>query len=249
MPRKKPGTNKASNSKRESKSTLAQSSAGSNDRLIEDELTFDEPETTHFMERETEREDEQGRQSMNSALAEIASALDGSSGCDDSSEARALVHTTLHPRKRALLAAYSVCGSIERSCQLAGVSRTAHYLWMSTDAEYAFGFGLAREALADRLEQEAVFRATEGLRKYKFDKYGAPILHPVTNEPYFEVERDTLLLMFLLKGLRPQMYRERNEARNAEQMSDAEIDAELAVLYARNKTRTEAIETTGKDVV
>jgi hypothetical protein len=47
--------------------------------------------------------------------------------------------------------------------------------------------------------------------RYKFLKNGKPIVHPVTHEPYYELEYSDTLLIFLLKGIRPEKYRERFE--------------------------------------
>ncbi len=64
-----------------------------------------------------------------------------------------------HPQKRAFLAAYSECGLVSESAEIAGISRETHYHWRRTDPEYADAFALAIELAADLLEDTARRRA------------------------------------------------------------------------------------------
>lgn len=59
---------------------------------------------------------------------------------------------------------------------------------------------------ATNLEDEALRRAKDGLRRLKFGKDGLPLNDPETNKPYTEYEYSDTLLMFLLKGLLPEKY-------------------------------------------
>ena len=82
---------------------------------------------------------------------------------------------------------------------MAGIDRGTHYDWLRKDPEYRAQFEAAQVQAADRLEDEAVRRAYEGVER------------PVTVAGKRELVRkysDTLLI-FLLKGLRPAKYRER----------------------------------------
>jgi hypothetical protein len=91
----------------------------------------------------------------------------------------------VHPQKRALLHAYSETRRLKLSYEAAGVSRQLHYYWLKTDPAYQAAFADARDQAADVLEDEAVKRAmgtTEGAS-------------------------DTLLI-FLLKGAKPDVYKE-----------------------------------------
>lgn len=97
-----------------------------------------------------------------------------------------------HQKKRALLVAYAGTGNVRAAAHAAGVSRQAHYQWFANDAAYKEAFQEATEDAADVLEQVAWHRATVGWQ----DKPPS----------------DTLLI-FLLKGLRPQKYRERYDVR------------------------------------
>lgn len=105
-----------------------------------------------------------------------------------------------HPKKRAFLAAYSECGTITRAAEIAGIERKTHYDWLKADAVYAKACDAAYEQAAERLEEEARRRAVEGVQKpvfYKGEKCGV-----------VQEYSDTLLI-FLLKGAKPDKYAER----------------------------------------
>jgi hypothetical protein len=116
--------------------------------------------------------------------------------------------TTAQRLKRLEFAAhYATTGNLTLSAQAVGISRQSHYLWLESDPEYATAFAEADAKACDLLEAEARRRAIEGLPKYKFHE-GKPVLHPETGEPYYERDYSDTLLIFLLKGLRPDKYRD-----------------------------------------
>ena len=108
-------------------------------------------------------------------------------------------------KKKAFLAAFRQTGNVRLACEAAQVGRSTHYRWLEADAAYEEAFELAKEDAADILEAEATRRAVEGVKKptgwYKGKAGG-----------YVREFSDTLLI-FLLKGLRPKVYRERVEVR------------------------------------
>jgi hypothetical protein len=110
--------------------------------------------------------------------------------------------------QRAFLAAFARCGHIGKAATAAKVDRRSHYYWLNDDAEYAAAFLEAKEAALEILEKEAVRRAVQGLRRYKFHR-GEPILDPKTKKPYYELEYSDVLLIFLLKALNPGKYRDK----------------------------------------
>lgn len=87
------------------------------------------------------------------------------------------------PKKRAFLVAYSRCGSIRRAAKLACVDRESHRHWMAKDEAYQAAFALAKEESIEYLEDAARRRA---------------------------LKTSDVLLMFLLKAARPEVYRERS---------------------------------------
>ncbi len=112
-----------------------------------------------------------------------------------------------HPQQRAFLAAFRETGNVRLTCEVAGVGRNSHYRWLEKDSEYREAFELAKEDAADILEAEAYRRAVEGVEKpvgwYK-GKPGGTVR-----------EYSDILLIFLLKALRPEKYRERVEVRGS----------------------------------
>src|SRR4051812_24697219 len=93
--------------------------------------------------------------------------------------------------QEAFLAAYRQNGNVTRSCEAAGVDRAAYYKWLERDPEFVDVVQLAKEESIENLEAIARARAEES--------------------------SDTLMI-FLLKGLKPEMYRDthRHEHANAD---------------------------------
>ncbi len=129
-----------------------------------------------------------------------------------------------------MLAALSVSSNVTTAAKAAQISRDSHYRWLREDPEYALAVTDAHEQAVDSLEQEGWRRAREGLRSYKFFQ-GVPLMircppdHPdaeprVTESGetlyfrhYYELRFSDTLLIFLLKGERPDKYRDRYDIR------------------------------------
>jgi hypothetical protein len=101
------------------------------------------------------------------------------------------VLTPKKDRQDKFIAAYACNGNISRSCQAAGVSREVYYNWREQDADFLERLAAAKEESIENLEAIARARAEES--------------------------SDTLMI-FLLKGLKPEMYRDthRHEHANAD---------------------------------
>jgi hypothetical protein len=90
------------------------------------------------------------------------------------------------PRQRAfLLALIETCGQIGRAAAAAGISRWTVRRWKvgydgrPPDPAYLCALAIATDLAADRLEEVAIRRATEGMKSYKFhNKTGEPLEHP-----------------------------------------------------------------------
>jgi hypothetical protein len=109
--------------------------------------------------------------------------------------------TEFSPRTRAFLAAYIESGGrLTKAAEAAKVTRFSHYRRLEKSPEYRAAFEQAREQAADLLEEEAVMRAKEGDLRPVFWK-GKPV-------GAIREKSDTLL-MFLLRGAKPEKYRER----------------------------------------
>lgn len=129
--------------------------------------------------------------------------MPGKSGADKTI-ARAQARAAAAQRrlnKEKFLQAYAQTGNVSAAAKLAEVARRTHYEWLERDTRYAARFAEAVDEAADRLETEARRRAVSGVSEpvfYKGEKVGAM-------QKYSDV-----LLIFLLKGARPEKYAERH---------------------------------------
>lgn len=117
--------------------------------------------------------------------------------------------TRQHDWKPAFLAALAKRGNVSDACQAAGIHRSTAYEHQQTDELFAAAWLVALDAGADVLEAEAHRRAVSGLVRKKFTKDGDPLIDPATGDQYIEREYSDTLLIFLLKGARPEKYRDR----------------------------------------
>lgn len=112
----------------------------------------------------------------------------------------------LTANQKRFLMVYMQCGHITRSAKYAGVNRMSHHVCWMKQPEYVKWFRWSKREALDRLEEEALRRATEGDKQYKFTKSGDPLLHPLTGEPYYEIVRSDRLLMFMLSANRKKKF-------------------------------------------
>jgi hypothetical protein len=117
------------------------------------------------------------------------------------------------------LAAYAAIGITTKAAKAAGLCPSEPYHWLKEEGphgdEYRSRLAKAEKEAEDALEAEARRRAVDGLKRFKFFK-GAPIIDPDTvteqnpqGTPYYELEYSDTLLIFLLKGINPEKYRDR----------------------------------------
>lgn len=139
-----------------------------------------------------------------------------------------------HQKKRIFLAAYARSGNISVAAEAAGIDRSTHYRWLD-DPVYAEVFEHAKEAAADYLEKVAWERATQGIRK--------PVYQGGKLVGYTTDTSDTLLI-FLLKGLRPEKYVEKLQLTGANggkiqvELSMEEVEKLYLMLREREKEST-----------
>lgn len=110
---------------------------------------------------------------------------------------------------------------MSRSCEQARLSRVAVYDWRAADPQFASEWDEAVEFGTEELEEEARRRAYEGVDE--------PVFYQGTECGTVRKYSDTLLI-FLLKGRRPDKYRERVSI-DVNKL-DSDIDRELAKLAA-----------------
>lgn len=107
------------------------------------------------------------------------------------------------PQKREkFLDGFGKSCNVSKACKLAGIARNSAYLWRDDDKVFATKWNKAIEQAADLLEEEAIRRAKDGVKKPVYQ--GGRLVGYVT-------EYSDTLLIFLLKGAKPQKYAERKE--------------------------------------
>lgn len=102
--------------------------------------------------------------------------------------------------EKAFLSALSEAGVVRYACKAAGVDSTTVYQRRKDDSGFAAAWAQALDDAADLLESEAVRRGRDGIVETVVGKNG---------EVYENTKYSDTLLIFLLKGARPEKYRER----------------------------------------
>ncbi len=113
-------------------------------------------------------------------------------------------------KRGALLEVVRKCGLIAPACRSVGVTRRTVYNWLA-DPAYRAQFEDARQECIERLEAETVRRARDGVVRVKYHN-GQPIIDPRTGKPFTERVYSDRLLIFLLRALRPEKYRDKAPA-------------------------------------
>lgn len=103
-------------------------------------------------------------------------------------------------KKEAFLQAYAATANISEASRIVGITYSTPYQWFKKDPKFSDAFADVREQAAQRLEDEAVSRATVGVDEPVF--FQGEIVGHVN-------KRSDSLLMFLLKGWMPGKYRDR----------------------------------------
>ena len=118
---------------------------------------------------------------------------------------------------------------MSRACEAVDIARITAYEWRDNDEEFASEWDRAKKIGLDTLEDEATRRAFEGVDK--------PIVYQGVITGTMREYSDTLLV-FLLKGGKPDKYRERTSSEisgpggGPVQLSDTERAARIASLLA-----------------
>ncbi len=133
-----------------------------------------------------------------------------------------------HAKKRAYLKALEQTGAITVAADAAGISRVTPQDWRAKDPVFVEAEQVALSNFADRLEREAVRRAIRGIRKKKFTGRGEAVIDPETGDQYIEREFSDTLLIFMLKGARPDKYKDRLDVRVSKE--EAELDERFTKL-------------------
>ncbi|HEX6937920.1 MAG TPA: hypothetical protein VF158_00810, partial [Longimicrobiales bacterium] len=101
------------------------------------------------------------------------------------------------------------------------------------------------EQAADHLEAEARRRALEGVERKQFTQRGDPIIDPATGKHYVERAYSDTLLIFLLKGARPERYRDRQQLEHVGKNGEALPAASVVNVYIPDNGRDAKVEPEG----
>lgn len=114
--------------------------------------------------------------------------------------------------KEAFLADYRVGGNVTRAVRRSGVPyRCLVYVWQEHDAQFAQDFQQARIEATEVLEEEARRRAEQGVTTVTPVYHNGTLIDTVEETKY----SDTLMI-FLLKSLAPEKYRDRVQLQHAD---------------------------------
>jgi hypothetical protein len=107
--------------------------------------------------------------------------------------------------KAAFLGHYRLVGNVTKACELAGIgNRTRIYEWQQADDTFAHQMAEARVQAIELLEAEA--------RRRAYDGWAEPVYQRGVQVGTVTRYSDNLM-MFLLKGLAPETYRDRLDVR------------------------------------
>ena len=122
------------------------------------------------------------------------------------------------------LAAYRIVPQISHAAKVAGIARSQHYQWLESDSEYSALFVAAQLEAIENLEAICHESATIGLQEpivYQGQIQYEPMRNKdgsikltlagnvrYTDKPVTVRRQNPIERMFLLKALKPEMYRE-----------------------------------------
>lgn len=134
-------------------------------------------------------------------------------------------------QKEVFLGAYRETGNVSISAKRAGVDRCTPYSWHKDDEEFAKEWDIARPVAASVIEDALIKRAVEGVDK--------PVFRQGSCVGYVKEYSDTAAI-FLLKGMKPHVYRERYDINNkitdnrkADELTDDELLTRIEKLKSK----------------
>lgn len=110
------------------------------------------------------------------------------------------------PKKAAFLAAYAKLGNVTSAAKVAKCDRPTVYVWRREDPGFATAMNEAAEEATEHLEAEARRRAVRGTLR--------PVFHQGEQCGVIREYSDTLLI-FLLKGRKPETYRDNSKVEHS----------------------------------
>lgn len=140
----------------------------------------------------------------------------------------------VHPKKKSFLLAFAKCGNVSDASDIAKLGCKTHYGWMNLEHDerdsYREAFEEAKERAFVVLEREARRRAVEGCPQAIFNSDGEQI--------GTEIKYSDTLLIFLMKGLRPDIYRDNYHIEHSGKF-DLATEFDAALEKARQRAKIE----------
>lgn len=127
------------------------------------------------------------------------------------------------PNQKRFLNCFSVCARVGLASRWAHLSPFAHKNWMREDPTYPARFALALRDASRCIEDEAVRRAVEGIRK--------PVRYKGRIVGHVQEYSDTLLLA-LLRAYEPERFHERSSVEHSGP-GGAAIPTEISLVFVR----------------
>lgn len=128
---------------------------------------------------------------------------------------------------------YAQVGSISKVCQIMGIGRRTVQMYAQKHPEYRERMNEAKEECTERMEAEAIRRGTDG--------YEEPVFYKGVQVSTIRKFSD-ILLIFMLKALRPEVYRENTNVHIPEG-----ITVKLVKDFRQYKARQEKIKNGSDD--
>lgn len=131
--------------------------------------------------------------------------------------------------RKAFCDVLAVTDNVSMAAAAVGISTSTAYEHRKTDAVFAAMWAEAQALAADSLEYALRRRAMEGVREPLFYK-GEPIIDPATGQQAYKVTYPEASHMFLLRGAKPEKYRDRQDVTMAASVVHGEMDDETLAL-------------------
>lgn len=135
--------------------------------------------------------------------------------------------------RKAFCDVLAVTDNVSMAAAAVGISTSTAYEHRKTDPVFAAMWAEAQALAADSLEYALRRRAMEGVREPLFYK-GEPVLwppgHPQAGKQAYKVTYPEASHMFLLRGAKPEKYRDRQDVTMAASVVHGEMDDETLAL-------------------
>lgn len=131
--------------------------------------------------------------------------------------------------RKAFCDVLAVTDNVSMAAAAVGISTSTAYEHRKTDPVFAAMWAEAQALAADSLEYALRRRAMEGVREPLFYK-GEPIKDPATGQQAYKVTYPEASHMFLLRGAKPEKYRDRQDVTMAASVVHGEMDDETLAL-------------------